>query len=280
MATNKIRKHDVDLSASDVGALPIIDANSANYDMDVVIKDKSLNGLVYKTGSTTLGTPYAKGITGLADALILNISSSVNYGAQFAFVSGGQGSNPMYWRTLRGGEISNWSTGFLPLVGGTLIGAELFFNNGLGRIASGSTAIQIETRNDVGDTNNRRFISLNNPSGKSEFGDSLILSQIVNGTQRSVKLYGEHNKPSGSYTGNGDATSRTINTGGLGHALIVYSTSGFNCLVTYYGAWCFNTTSQIALGYTNVHFRNGDLTLMTTETALNRNGTTYFYQVL
>ena len=117
-------------TAFDVGAVALIDANSSDHDMDNVIKNKSLSGLMYKTGSQTLGTPYAKGVTGLAEAIILNISSSVNYGAQFAFLSGGQSSNLMLWRTLRGGTISDWSIGFIPQDGSVAMTGELKYYDG------------------------------------------------------------------------------------------------------------------------------------------------------
>lgn len=117
-------------TAFDVGAVDLIDANSPDYDMDAIIKNKSLNGLIYKTTSSTLGTPHAKGVTALADAIILNISSSINYGAQIAFLSGGQNSNFMLWRTLRGGTISDWTTGFIPLDGSVSMNGELKYFDG------------------------------------------------------------------------------------------------------------------------------------------------------
>ena len=93
------------------------------------------------------------------------------------------------------------------------------------------------------------------------------------------------NKPSGSYTGNGSATSRTIDTGGLGGlgGLLVY-TGGNVVIVTGGGGFSVNTsTGEIfVFKHTDAAFdTNGVLTLnMGNNTPLNHNGTLYYYQVL
>lgn len=88
------------------------------------------------------------------------------------------------------------------------------------------------------------------------------------------------NKPSGSYTGNGSATSRTITHGGIGTFVAVWSTNGFMVLSPIggfgqYGITPVNLTAG-AVGTTG----NGSFLLATTHAALNANGVTYYYQVL
>ena len=81
------------------------------------------------------------------------------------------------------------------------------------------------------------------------------------------------NRPNGSYTGNGDATTRTVDTGGTGNVCLIYSGSG-NMLVSYHGAY-FNETWK-----STINFRGGVLTIVSNDTLVNANGTTYYYQVL
>ena len=88
------------------------------------------------------------------------------------------------------------------------------------------------------------------------------------------KILDTGNKPSGSYVGNGSATSRTINTGGIGNALLITSIKGF-AIITYYGIMTTNSISSI-----EANFRNGVLTIASTNDLLNTNGETYMYQVL
>ena len=92
------------------------------------------------------------------------------------------------------------------------------------------------------------------------------------------------NKPTGTYTGNGSKTERTISTGGIGSVLAIWSEYGV-ALVTpaggFYGYSGSNFAHFPASGGThNGSFTNGVLKLAATHDALNRNGVTYRYQVL
>lgn len=87
------------------------------------------------------------------------------------------------------------------------------------------------------------------------------------------------NKPSGTYTGNGDATERTINVGGIGNALLVYG-GGKGAIVYPDGAIVSNGTTVETLPDTQCKFRNGVYTLSTTHPALNNDGAERSYQVL
>ena len=85
------------------------------------------------------------------------------------------------------------------------------------------------------------------------------------------------NKPSGSYTGNGSAAARTIEIGGIGQVVMVYSGYGI-ALVTANGAMCdTGEFKHLNAGSANF-YRN--LYLTTADDILNHNGVTYTYQVL
>ena len=74
------------------------------------------------------------------------------------------------------------------------------------------------------------------------------------------------NKPSGSYTGNGDATDRTIETGGIGEVIIIYSGNGVEIV----------TRRDRA----EASFANGTLTIASATNTLSASSVTYYYQVL
>lgn len=87
------------------------------------------------------------------------------------------------------------------------------------------------------------------------------------------------NKPTGSYTGNGDATSRTIETGGFGHAVLITSNNGMALLTRKSGL--YGGSSELnALDYNDGHFADGNIVVASTLSQLNANGVTYTYQVL
>lgn len=86
------------------------------------------------------------------------------------------------------------------------------------------------------------------------------------------------NKPSGTYTGNGDATIRTIATGGIGNVCVVYS-GGYMAIVSE-GAIISDGSAVTALPITQCSFSNGNLVLATTNPALNPSNGVRGYIVL
>lgn len=83
------------------------------------------------------------------------------------------------------------------------------------------------------------------------------------------------NKPSGSYTGNGSATERSIAmVGAIGHAVLVWSNNGA-IIITRVGG--FGTK---VLDYGACHFEGDYTKIATTDSLLNASGDTYHYQVL
>lgn len=90
---------------AEIGAIPITNAESSEYDMDVVIKSGDHAGM-YITNQNTLGTPYKKGASTYTEALILSYGSSTSYAIQVAFTSGG---SPLV-RYLHNGTTSDWFT--------------------------------------------------------------------------------------------------------------------------------------------------------------------------
>ena len=88
------------------------------------------------------------------------------------------------------------------------------------------------------------------------------------------------NKPSGTYTGNGDATTRTIAIGGIGYSCVVFG-NGYSFIVLPDGAKGTRYTGE-ARNFTEAEFSffNGTLKIGTSDVAVNASGVTYYYQLL
>lgn len=94
-------------------------------------------------------------------------------------------------------------------------------------------------------------------------------------------VFSEYNKPFGSYTGNGSATSRTIDTGGIGRLLLVYKKgSDVASLVTPQGALVKNIGEADGTQAASAYFVDGVFTIATTSAYFNTSGATYYYQVI
>lgn len=88
----------------------------------------------------------------------------------------------------------------------------------------------------------------------------------------------DKNKPMGTYSGNGNLTSRAINASGFGNVIVVYSRLGI-AIVTPNGAVVTeNGGTSTYLSSTEAMYLNGVMTLATTNKTLNAAGYTYNYE--
>ena len=94
-------------------------------------------------------------------------------------------------------------------------------------------------------------------------------------------IHHEGNKRFGNYTGNGDATSREIDTKSIGRLLLVYNGLSF-AFVTPEGALAIDLTNREFewISNTKVFYVNGKMTLLTNDDALNKADTNYYYQAI
>ena len=89
------------------------------------------------------------------------------------------------------------------------------------------------------------------------------------------------NKPTGNYTGNGSATERKINIGGIGGILYLYNrTNGYGVLAYSNGFLVINGSTVTALPSSHGEFWNGLLTIKSTNEAINNSGSTIDYWLL
>lgn len=131
----------------------------------------------------------------------------------------------------------------------------------------------------VKDANNFRCIQVLHPNIYSL--ESVIQwANVLNGERKNYNLFGAHNKPSGTYTGNGSNTQRTIATGGIGNVCAVWRSGTQVAFVTDGASLCGNPEGISCLGTGQAKFKDGILTLATTHDCFNTNGSLYYYQVL
>lgn len=130
------------------------------------------------------------------------------------------------------------------------------------------------------DYGNRRHIALANIETAPNDARAVYLWNSTAPAQQCL-FHTQANKPSGSYTGNGSATTRTIETGGIGNVCAVWTGDGTSmALVTPCGALVETSGTAAALASSAVKFADGVLSITSAGTEVNASGVTYYYQVL
>lgn len=86
------------------------------------------------------------------------------------------------------------------------------------------------------------------------------------------------NKPTGTYTGNGSATTRTISTNGLGNCVLIFRGASCFAILSQAGYIAFNGTSVVC--GTDAYFSTGKIYISSTSELFNTSGISYEYQVL
>ena len=136
----------------------------------------------------------------------------------------------------------------------------------------------LRNANKDGDNSNYRDLRLLNSDYTSEIKNALRLFDMVSGASKSYILFGEHNKPSGSYTGNGSAANRTIETGAIsGSLLYVIGSTGAGIVTTQGAILVSYEGTLVGVKRSEAKYNNGVLTLATTNAILNGDGTTIYY---
>lgn len=168
-------------------------------------------------------------------------------------------SNTAYWQRLGTAvDLSN----YLPLTGGTLT-AQHFLPLGLKNANGNNSYMQFEGKDGV-----LGYLGF-------ESTNVLRLLSSVGGSLGDILHTG--NKPTGSYTGNGDATERQISVGGIGNVLAI-SGNGTFALASAGGIIGHSNGSLFAT--TGGMFYDGVLFIVSAHEALNANGVQYKYDLL
>ena len=172
--------------------------------------------------------------------------------------------------------------GALPLNPGSAypVQSNLYFNNGAGRIMATAGVSELAA---LDNRDRYNSICVKTPSQIDTEGtvDGLVLANTKDGaTVKTYRVYGEYNKPVGSYTGNGSATTRVIDTGGSGNAIVIWNGATVTFVALGGAIYKSNSSAPASLNYDKVQFVEGVLTLNTNASNLNASGTVYQYQVL
>lgn len=180
------------------------------------------------------------------------------YGHQF-----GVGDGTIKVRRLKNGTWGEWGE-FLPLTGGKLVN---------------DSAIQLEVQNNSGATT---YIGYSNKDGAmGMIGFIGVDEPAFCKADWSVKypLLHTGNKPTGTYTGNGEA--RTVNVGGVGSMVEIHSyhQKRLCSLVTRHFSICFDPASNNIVYNMNSTFLEGSLTLAADDMA-NIAGANNIYRVV
>ncbi|MBR5485824.1 MAG: hypothetical protein IKV41_04880, partial [Oscillospiraceae bacterium] len=282
--SNKSNPHGV--TAAQVGAIPWTDARSADYDMDVIIQQIG-DYSWYRVDANTLGTPYKYGVSTFAYGWVLSCVSSATYGYQIAFLSG---TKTPFMRYKQSGTVSDWTTGYLPLYGGTLLGDVTIQKNGYPSVRFDNTYTKSKgniqhignsmymTVGDNDYSNDNISLGISNRTGYS-LANSARVIDYYNGVYTHYTLYGQHNKPTGTYTGTGSSTERTINVGGIGRMLLLTSSKG-SAVLTNGSGILFSANEVRSIKANEAIYKDGVITLTTADDRLNASGVTYTYQVI
>ena len=254
--------------------------------------------LITQIESTNNGNIYPEATNNKAYGF-LTIKKSVTYRITLEYISYST-TNPKYYYGI--GNLTEWSgwkeaataDAFLPLIGGELLG-NLIFSNGANYIKRSSGSEKEFNICSGASWNDGPCLSLY-PLGYKDNPDSagcFLLRAGANENRlmgypdgrliwKNVQLYGRHNKPKGSYTGNGSATSRTIDTGALSDVLCLINGSGYTFYVTACGAigFAYNGTSAIILKQSEIKYADGVLTIASTHSGVNASGVSYWYEAL
>ena len=89
------------------------------------------------------------------------------------------------------------------------------------------------------------------------------------------------NKPTGTYNGNGDATARQINVGGIGIVIYLRSAAGADFIVGYHGAFGVAIDgTPLHFSDDEIYFRGGVINVSSTNNYLNGSGVVNTYNLL
>ena len=181
--------------------------------------------------------------------------------------------------TVRWEEIAN-ANAYLPLDGSVAMTGALFLKNRQSRLYGNDQLMSMESWNSTG-SSNRRYLSVYNAEAIPNLKDALEFTDVVNGEFNYYKVFGQHNKPTGYYYGNGSATTRTIDIGGTGTILWIKSAKYLTFVWNFGGFTLDGTNGSVKFHPSSqLDFENGTLTIATTHSAVNDTTNVHYYGYL
>lgn len=290
MPTSKIQGNDVNLTAKDVDAASSSQLNGTFNNVDILEISLTLpRGIYYFTSScTNLPTSDGRGYH-----VILSNRYENEDTPKIKLIAYDFNSEAVYYNTYESVWFG-WTTHFLPLSGGKLNNSlyieketlptlvlQTTANRGTSFIQNGTNNLIMASATDNELNTFYRLVVFNQNANVVE---KLQLHRVDDGeTIGNYKIFGTHNKPCGTYTGNGSATSRNIDLGvnpvGYSRCILITSSNG-TALVTTSSGFDTNGTTLTSIPYAEAHIATTNLVLATTNTKLNANNISYFWQIL
>ena len=187
-------------------------------------------------------------------------------------------------------NVTAEQTGALPIEGGTIIDPVLGLGGGSGWVVGSHTysAIVALMKDNPNNTRMLRVINPDLASYTVEQAAQFFLSE--NGRNAEYNLFGEHNKPTVTYMGNGLNTAQSIAVGGIGNVVLIeggyYIGLAWNMGALIWSVPLTTEHNEAASTYTYakdaIKFTNGVLTYNATKANnyLNYDGTVYTCYVL
>ena len=186
-----------------------------------------------------------------------------------------------YVNVLNDGTWLGWTETFTNK--GGVFTDDIGIKGGYGRFIADNSHATIRACDNANDTSNcMGLVLLNKESRKNSPASALSLREYINGEYNQFSIYGEHNKPSSTYRGNGSAEGITVNIGGVGKALLLYGTGNLDdspFIVTRSGAFGKGGSTPLAFSRDVINFSGGVLTIKTNSPYFNADSS-YTYQVL
>lgn len=182
-----------------------------------------------------------------------------------------QTNNVWLWNSEVGGLTKFYGTasGNLPLTGGT--------TSGRVNVSASDYAPLLVTNKNSGGASFEKFLNGDGLLGFLGFNSENKPTFKNAEETANYDLLHTGNKPTGTYTGNGSATQRTISTGGIGEFAFVKCGAYRFAVLSESGYIGFDGASVVC--GTDAYFVNGKIIESTASVLFNENGKTYTYQI-
>lgn len=211
-----------------------------------------------------------------------------------------QNKKPQVWVNSTAKEIlhaGNYDDYALSLSGGTLSGDVIIQKAddwGRFRIVRDDCGRTLSWQMTSDDRNNRVSLFANTLTGNAatlhgivirpeteNLADAIALRRGVDGSTNYYNILHTGNKPTGTYTGNGSATERNINIGGIGGIVYLYNRgTGEGALAYGNGVLVFRGSEVTHLTSSTGYFWEGTLKIKSSNGTINGSGNTIDYWLL
>ena len=264
-------------TAADVGAVGFIRLLTVDDDLNNIVK----RGIyLYYTIGVPANAPYNNA------SVVEVIQTNSDTGRLIQRVTRYGESGHCAFRSLDGGTWRSWAefapkdyalprdgsepmTGNLVLQASGATGGTVFSDSGV-------DSLLIMVRNNAENASVARYLQLFNSKGNADIKEALRLRDRTAAGYNNYPILHTGNKPSGSYTGNGDATSRTIPCKAVGD-IVVVTTENIVVVLTPSRGFVVTSSGGSQITYGEGHTYDGNIVLATTNANLNANNTEYKY---